>query len=90
MGQNNITLFPNPVKDILKIELTEKNLPASYLIYDIQGRLLQAGLERNSSFSLDMSSYQTGLYCLVIRIDNQVFSYLISRVSQGELRVPSF
>ena len=57
-------IYPNPVKDYLKIESDFEIL--NFSLSDINGRTLSSGIINGSSFILDMRDYPDGLY--IIRI----------------------
>lgn len=55
-----ITIFPNPVSDYLRIQGAAPYV--KYSIYDVQGRVIQAGQLRENS--LDVRALPTGTYLL--------------------------
>ncbi|WP_179334960.1 T9SS type A sorting domain-containing protein [Winogradskyella costae] len=58
-----INIYPNPVKDNLNIELTHVNETVDYQIYNTLGQKISEGsLEPNSTYNMNMSQYETGLY----------------------------
>lgn len=60
LEKNEITLYPNPVKDQLYIEnLTEK---ATLEIYDFSGRILKQQEISSSTESIDVSQLSVGMY----------------------------
>ncbi|MEL6193814.1 MAG: T9SS type A sorting domain-containing protein [Bacteroidota bacterium] len=63
----NIFLYPNPVSDILTVEVSLPNGEKGDIrMYDLQGRLLyQSGkLDHDSQFSLDAGKYSPGIYLI--------------------------
>ncbi len=64
LSHSNITLFPNPVSDILNIKI--KNMSFSeVLIYDVNGKLVQ---EFNTAIEkIDFNTFNSGLYFLKIK-----------------------
>jgi hypothetical protein len=79
-------LFPNPTKDKarVEIEVLEKNEFKIYL-YAIDGKKIRAIydglLERGvTSFSVDLTTYQTGSYLIVIKSANQKESLRLEKV----------
>ena len=58
----NIKVYPNPVSNILFIENSTNNL--KYNIFDLSGRLIDAGKLTGSSKQIDISHYKAGLYIL--------------------------
>lgn len=63
--KNKVTLFPNPVKDVLYISATE-NGKYFYQIYNLSGQLVQSGQFVNDEAYL--SSLSSGVY--LVRINN--------------------
>lgn len=68
--EDNISIYPNPVKDILNIRCSDMSL--QYIsIFDLQGRILvkDDDLENNQ---LDLSSLPLGIYFIQIKTDHGV------------------
>ncbi|WP_312341060.1 T9SS type A sorting domain-containing protein [Chryseobacterium binzhouense] len=63
--ENQIVLFPNPVKDVLYIKATEAK-DYYYQIYNVSGQLIQSG--KFESMKTDVSSLVQGAY--LVRINN--------------------
>ena len=73
-------IFPNPVKSILKIELsTDSHIQLT----DLNGRILIEGLS-GSNISLDLSALKDGTYLLVIIQDKQKVIRKIVKDDTGE------
>lgn len=75
LGQNENTysssilqLYPNPVSDILNIQLQKSTLPNQILIeiYDISGKLISKSTSGKNQFIIDCSALKKGLYFLHI------------------------
>jgi len=67
---NGVSLYPNPVKDILNIDLLDNTSISSVKIYDLQGKLL---LEKASN-DIDVSSLSAGLYLIKIATEKGEFT----------------
>ncbi|WP_223608988.1 T9SS type A sorting domain-containing protein [Chryseobacterium sp. OSA05B] len=65
VSENKITLFPNPVKDILYIDAPEKD-GYFYQIYNMSGQLVRSGKFENGK--TDLSALISGIY--LVRINN--------------------
>jgi len=63
--ENQIVLFPNPVKDVLYIKATEDK-DYYYQIYNVSGQLIKSG--KFESMKTDVSSLVQGAY--LVRINN--------------------
>jgi hypothetical protein len=60
-----LTCYPNPVKDLLHIDIVGDPGPgAALLLMDISGRVLSHTPVTGSKHTLDMSSYTKGMYML--------------------------
>ena len=59
---NRTKIYPNPVSDIIIIEADAANAPQRFLIRDVSGKLVKAGIISNKYIQLDYS--QKGLYFL--------------------------
>jgi hypothetical protein len=65
VNKNKISLFPNPVKDILYINTPEKD-GYYYQIYNVSGQLVRSGKFENGK--TDLSALSSGIY--LVRINN--------------------
>ncbi len=65
VNKNKISLFPNPVKDILYINAPEKD-GYYYQIYNVSGQLVRSGKFENGK--TDLSALSSGIY--LVRINN--------------------
>lgn len=62
-----LTYYPNPVDDVLNIELPEGE--NEVMVYDVSGSLLDKSRIRGSLYSFDMSAYAKGIY--FVRVINK-------------------
>lgn len=79
---HQMRLFPNPVKDILNIELLEKNTGSqSFILYDVNGgiRLSQSG-NVNDNLTLDLSNQESGVYYLKVSSEDGFSIFPIIRL----------
>lgn len=68
--QPNFTLYPNPATDRFGIKTTK---PIHLSVFDVTGRMLMNG-KLVPSQTVDVSAWKSGLYLVVSRIDNRVFT----------------
>jgi hypothetical protein len=69
-----LTLFPNPVKGILTVDVDTKivgTLQAS--IWDISGKVMRQQTFDNPKFQLSTADLADGIYFLVVRQGNQIY-----------------
>lgn len=64
-----ISVYPNPVNDILTIKLGDCE-NTSINIYDVYGRTVYSKTTTDNSLMVNMSSYSTGTYILKIKVGN--------------------
>jgi hypothetical protein len=71
MNEMLVTVFPNPTKGVLRIEID--NLPedakGKVLVTDLQGRVLINSEEVSSSFEIDFTPFSAGTYNMTLTID---------------------
>jgi hypothetical protein len=66
--EQGLNFYPNPVNDILTIDIKEAS---SYTLYNLQGRIIQQGKLSPSNNTMDCSVLDSGCYLLhVIDINN--------------------
>jgi hypothetical protein len=59
-----LTLWPNPVTDVLHIGIDGRDYPARIELFDAAGRMVQSGLFEPGSIDLDVSALPAGMYLL--------------------------
>jgi hypothetical protein len=64
-NESSVSLYPNPVQNILNIQNTASNL-SKVQIYDLNGRLLQNHALQTNEVSLDVSQLTSGVYLVVL------------------------
>ncbi|HWZ23624.1 MAG TPA: T9SS type A sorting domain-containing protein [Cytophagaceae bacterium] len=68
-----ISVYPNPAKDQITIDLTSMNAPnASVKIMNANGMLVYEGTASNSSQLINTSSFNKGIYMVQVSSDNNV------------------
>lgn len=75
--ETKISLYPNPVKDILRINLPDQ-INSQIQLFDSHGKLL--GDETNPHGIVDMSSYAPGLYTLRIITNRGVRAIKVMKI----------
>jgi hypothetical protein len=72
-NENTVSLFPNPVQNILNIQNTASNL-SKVQVYDLNGRLLQNYSLQSQEVTLDVSQLNSGIYLVVLEneMGNQI------------------
>lgn len=75
-----IAVYPNPVNDLLYIDLSEISFELSLFLYDLNGRLIFNKESKAASIEqIDLGSQVSGMYLLIIKDNqnNQVFKKII-------------
>ncbi len=67
-GKGNITVYPNPVKSILRVQFTDINIKNEIILqlYDISGKLLKTEKTKDYVTNMDLSDNTAGVYILKI------------------------
>lgn len=66
LDANKVLLFPNPVKDILTIQLPETGSPAQIQIYRLNGSLIYSAALQGPVARVDVSAFEKGWYVVNI------------------------
>ena len=61
---NELTVAPNPAKDVLRVNLTHYTGPKPYEMYSLSGAKVGEGILNQTTCTLDVSSYASGAYFL--------------------------
>lgn len=64
-----VNIYPNPVKTVLTIDISETR-PATYSLRDLEGKLLMLGSLTDSRSMLDLSSLPPAEYIFIIQVGN--------------------
>ena len=75
-----VNLYPNPVTNLLNIEVSKDLSDAIINIYDNTGRLIKTQNMEGISYILDMKDLSSGIYLL--KISNQSKTLFIKRVAK--------
>ena len=59
-------IYPNPVRDVLTIQVEEQLLGATFELLDISGRRLISSMIDKSATLVDVSSFPNGYYFLCV------------------------
>jgi hypothetical protein len=62
-----IAAYPNPVQDLLHVQLIDPSRYSSYHLYQSDGRLVREGMVSSSRFTVAMSDLAAGAYTLELR-----------------------
>jgi len=69
----NITIYPNPVKDMLQIDFNNEEFKNSnYQLFNAQGQLINSGKISAQKTEINFSTYPTSIYILKIEDNSKV------------------
>ena len=74
--EDEVTVFPNPVRDELKIETSLDSLKTLKL-YDISGKLTLTKESTSKSIKIDTRTLSNGVYFLTLKMLNKSGTYKI-------------
>jgi hypothetical protein len=81
IGKHNIMVFPNPVREVLRIEIEglSGSENAYWQLVDMQGRTIETKTITNYAEDVVFSNIQPGTYLLMVYIDNKKQEFKIIR-----------
>ncbi|MFZ4581242.1 MAG: T9SS type A sorting domain-containing protein [Paludibacter sp.] len=73
LGERKLTIYPNPTKGVLKIEVSGKALEnqGKYIVTDLSGKIMMSGIFESMSFQVDMTTLPEGGYFIKLMIENK-------------------
>lgn len=79
LSLHRITIYPNPTKGQLSVEITgEGSLEgASISIYSMNGSVVYSNSEPEGENNINLSESPNGIYLLIIRVDGETSSWKI-------------
>ncbi len=69
-----IELFPNPAHDFVEIKTSDFS-DFSIKLFDLNGKLLKSDKTFESSYKLDLSQIDKGVYVILLQNNNQIIGY---------------
>jgi uncharacterized delta-60 repeat protein len=67
--QLEVSLFPNPAKDIISVTINSDITNGDIIIYDVNGKLITSEAFSGST-KIDVSSFSSGIYMIQLKADN--------------------
>jgi hypothetical protein len=75
-NSNALKVFPNPATELVNIEWqTEEDAESVILIYNHTGALLSENNTRNNTATINISSYQSGVYLIRVITGNKGYEH---------------
>jgi len=72
-SNKSFSLYPNPAKNSINIDVRENMLAISLIIYNLHGQLLKSFTVDNLH-AIDISSLKKGIYLIELKSENQTYS----------------
>lgn len=72
-----MTLFPNPTRGIIRFETSSENNIGSYILSDVNGKLINNGVCKDRSLTIDLSARTNGIYLLHVIVEGEKRVYKI-------------
>lgn len=74
LGEDSITLYPNPVDDYLNLALTKSPGNLNLNIYDLLGKKVYSSnlLDNQNQYKIDLRELPEGQYVLILKEDNVI------------------
>ena len=69
---NPVNIFPNPTKDQIKIDIFQSNLPCTFEIIDLGGKILLNTYLVNEHTLLNLEQYNTNYYLYRVTKNNEI------------------
>ena len=76
----NISIYPNPTKDILTIQLPGNLVQIPYVIRDNIGRIVYEGFIEKETVELNLEDFKPGVYIFMLKVDNITFHRKIQKI----------
>ena len=73
IGEQEIIIYPNPTKGILKIEIKGRMSedPVTYLVSDLNGHRLLQNISKEQLNNCNLNDFSPGVYILTLLIDGK-------------------
>jgi hypothetical protein len=71
LEDHGIRLFPNPVRDLLTLEIQKPEQGMNYRLFDLTGKLLKTGRVNSTETQIQMDSFREGTYVLSVDVSGR-------------------
>jgi hypothetical protein len=68
---HGIRLFPNPVRDLLTLEIQTPEQGMNYRLFDLNGRLLKTRRVNSAETQIQMDNFREGTYVLSVDVNGR-------------------
>lgn len=82
LDANPFQVYPNPVENSLALAHNQESNPVTFTLTatDLYGTVVQPSISMTTGESLDVSSWEAGIYLLNIQYDNQTYQLKIQKL----------
>ncbi|WP_417593252.1 T9SS type A sorting domain-containing protein [Owenweeksia hongkongensis] len=80
ISSKSFSVYPNPTKGKIMIEVDEGETPERITLFDIQGRELKSVIPQSYKTEIDISSFSKGMYLLEVKSDGLVQTRLVQKL----------
>jgi hypothetical protein len=68
---SNISVYPNPSRDVVNVQLTENVNNATVVVYAMDGSIVSTKVVSGSLFTVDVQDFSNGIYMVEVRDNNK-------------------
>jgi hypothetical protein len=68
---SNISVYPNPARDVVNVQLTEDVNNATVVVYAMDGSVVSTKVVSGSLFTVDVQDFSNGIYMVEVRDNNK-------------------
>jgi len=72
LEDHQLTIYPNPTSNLIQVQV-RNSTPTSYELVDLHGRTVMKGYDTSQQMQLDLSSFNSGVYQLLVYFDDDQF-----------------
>lgn len=71
IGEVSVKVFPNPTHGLVTLLFSNFVESGYYKLYNMTGQVVSEGIIESTSSTIDLSSYQTGMYMLTLTVNGK-------------------
>lgn len=71
IGQTSVKVFPNPTHGLITLQFSHSVESGYYKLCSLTGQLVSEGIIESITSTIDLSSYQTGVYMLTLSVNGK-------------------
>jgi hypothetical protein len=67
----SVEIMPNPTTGVVNVRINSRKNSFHYVVLDVNGKTIMKKIEYSPNFSIDLSSYENGMYYLLLTDENE-------------------